>query len=452
MVEVRIRYRKLVHASAMPEVSYSNRPHSNGEPRKLNEATNAAGSHEPSQIGLVFDFEVEDTGPGIPEHLQQEIFKPFVQGDLALSRKHGGTGLGLAICSQLAEMMGGSIVVKSTVDIGSTFTLTIPLRYTKESVPSISGSLARPPSTKAASVASSVQFETFSNRSRLARDVRSTRSGKASVYSQDRDSQLDAPRLVGFSQPYLVDEGLNGEAADTPQELMEKRHYEYKRGGSPLAPIQSVATPLELMDGPDFGVTAAAADSPKETNVARPSPRPLVPPKPHYSSVLVAEDNSVNQQVILRLLELEKVSNVTIAENGEEALDKVRNTLSQTPDDGSDLQPFSLIFMDSESSKESITCINVDKSTVQMPKMDGIESTRKIRELGFKAPIVALTAFDHETNRNACYEAGMNGKWSSPTSWTVVATLRQIPIFADLINFVLTSWQNFYPSLSGERL
>jgi osomolarity two-component system sensor histidine kinase SLN1 len=45
-----------------------------------------------------------------------------------------------------------------------------------------------------------------------------------------------------------------------------------------------------------------------------------------------------------------------------------------------------------------------------MPKMDGIESTRKIRELGFKAPIVALTAFDHETNRNACYEAGMNGK------------------------------------------
>lgn len=48
--------------------------------------------------------------------------------------------------------------------------------------------------------------------------------------------------------------------------------------------------------------------------------------------------------------------------------------------------------------------------TVQMPKMDGIESTRKIRELGFTAPIVALTAFDHETNRNACHEAGMNGE------------------------------------------
>jgi CheY-like chemotaxis protein len=63
-----------------------------------------------------------------------------------------------------------------------------------------------------------------------------------------------------------------------------------------------------------------------------------------------------------------------------------------------------------------------------MPKMDGIEATRKIRELGFKAPIVALTAFDHETNRNACYEAGMNGKCSSPTLWTVVENLRLFPI------------------------
>jgi signal transduction histidine kinase len=55
--------------------------------------------------GLVLEFECEDTGSGIPEHLQQDIFKPFVQGDLALSKKHGGVGLGLAICSQLASMV-----------------------------------------------------------------------------------------------------------------------------------------------------------------------------------------------------------------------------------------------------------------------------------------------------------------------------------------------------------
>lgn len=354
MVEVRIRYRKLIHASALPDVAYSNRPTTNGEPRKADEIANGTGSNDSSQMGFVIDFEVEDTGPGIPEHLQQEIFKPFVQGDLALSRKHGGTGLGLAICSQLAEMMGGSIVVKSTVDIGSTFTLTLPLRYTKEAVPSISGSLAQPPSTKAASIASSIQFDTFSNRSRVPRDVRSTRSGKGSVYSQDRDSQLDAPRLVGYSQPYLVDEGQKAEAADKAPELMDKHQYEYKRGnGAPLATIPSVATPFEKMDGPDFGVTTATTPTatPEETKAARPSPRPHISRKPIYSSVLVAEDNSVNQQVILRLLELEKVTNVTIAENGEEALNKVRDSMLPTSGDGSSgTPPFSLIFMDSKSS------------------------------------------------------------------------------------------------------
>jgi osomolarity two-component system sensor histidine kinase SLN1 len=61
----------------------------------------------PNARSFWFEFEVEDTGPGIPEHMQQKIFEPFVQGDLGLSKKFGGTGLGLSICSQLATIMGG---------------------------------------------------------------------------------------------------------------------------------------------------------------------------------------------------------------------------------------------------------------------------------------------------------------------------------------------------------
>jgi osomolarity two-component system, sensor histidine kinase SLN1 len=79
-----------------------------------------------------FEFEVEDTGPGIAEHMQQKIFEPFVQGDLGLSKKYGGTGLGLSICSQLASIMGGSISLKSTVGVGTVFTMQIPLKYVKE--------------------------------------------------------------------------------------------------------------------------------------------------------------------------------------------------------------------------------------------------------------------------------------------------------------------------------
>jgi len=77
---------------------------------------------------LLFEFEVQDTGPGIPPAQQQKVFEPFVQGDLGLSRKYGGTGLGLSICSQLAGLMGGSVSLKSELGVGSTFTMHIPLK------------------------------------------------------------------------------------------------------------------------------------------------------------------------------------------------------------------------------------------------------------------------------------------------------------------------------------
>ena len=81
---------------------------------------------------FTFEFEVQDSGPGIPENMQQKVFEPFVQGDLGLSKKFGGTGLGLSICHQLAGLMGGSIHLQSTVGVGTTFTMHIPLRYVKE--------------------------------------------------------------------------------------------------------------------------------------------------------------------------------------------------------------------------------------------------------------------------------------------------------------------------------
>lgn len=86
----------------------------------------------PNAKSYLFEFEVEDTGPGIPEHMQQKIFEPFVQGDLGLSKKYGGTGLGLSICSQLATIMGGNISVRSTVGVGTIFVVQIPLKYVKD--------------------------------------------------------------------------------------------------------------------------------------------------------------------------------------------------------------------------------------------------------------------------------------------------------------------------------
>ena len=72
-------------------------------------------------------FEVSDTGPGISQDKQEEIFRPFTQEDSSTTRKHGGTGLGLTICQRLVDLMGGSIRLESEVGQGSTFIFTIPL-------------------------------------------------------------------------------------------------------------------------------------------------------------------------------------------------------------------------------------------------------------------------------------------------------------------------------------
>ena len=100
--------------------------------------------------------------------------------------------------------------------------------------------------------------------------------------------------------------------------------------------------------------------------------------------VLVAEDNKVNQEVVLRMLKLEDIYDVTVAKDGQEAYDMVKESMEQK-------KFFNLIFMD-----------------VQMPNLDGLQSTRLIRSMGFSAPIVALTAFAEESNVQECMESGMD--------------------------------------------
>ena len=101
-----------------------------GEPKYLSHSMRERSASPPpiNARALLFEFEVRDTGHGIPLAQQQKVFEPFVQGDLGLSRKYGGTGLGLSICSQLASLMGGSISLQSEEGVGSVFTMQIPLK------------------------------------------------------------------------------------------------------------------------------------------------------------------------------------------------------------------------------------------------------------------------------------------------------------------------------------
>ncbi|KAK4990582.1 Histidine kinase osmosensor [Elasticomyces elasticus] len=295
---------------------------------------------------LYFEFEVQDTGPGIAEHLQQRIFEPFVQGDLGLSKKYGGTGLGLSICSQLAGLMRGTVSLKSELGHGSTFKMNIPLRHIW---------------TRADSTASSNVDLTLDRRrgSLIIEDTQSLRQsahdetdarlsvrpahssgGQATAIPAPVSFEADAQlRLVGLSQPYF--------ASSAPLESPNSQ---------PAAIEQIVASASML----------------------------------GKVRVLVAEDNKVNQEVVLRMLKLEDIYDVTLAKDGQEAFDLVKESMASP-------HPYDLILMD-----------------VQMPNLDGLQSTRLIREVGYGAPIVALTAFAEDSNVKDCLESGMNFFLSKP--------------------------------------
>jgi osomolarity two-component system sensor histidine kinase SLN1 len=281
-----------------------------------------AASPPPGQW-LSFEFEVEDTGPGIPEHLHAKIFEPFVQGDLGLSKKFGGTGLGLSICSQLAGLMKGTIGLKSEVGQGSVFTMAIPVKHIQSRADSTASSSNIP--LENATPRRSLSID--DTRDALsARSMHSTKSGPNTAAAAgpvpfDADAQ---PRLVGLSQPFFAS-----------------------------------TAPLESPNSQAAAMQRVEAEATKRGNKVK---------------VLVAEDNKTNQEVVLRMLKLEDVYDVTVAKDGQEALDRVKESMESHT-------PYNLIFMD-----------------VQMPNLDGLESTRLIRQSGFSSPIVALTAYAEESN------------------------------------------------------
>ncbi|SMR41854.1 unnamed protein product [Zymoseptoria tritici ST99CH_1E4] len=332
-------------SASTTRLSTANAINAKDKPHAMSHVTERAQSPPPGRY-VYFEFSVADTGPGIPESMQDKIFEPFVQGDLGLSKKYGGTGLGLSICSQLASLMRGTIRVQSTIDVGSTFTMKVPLRLIQSRRESSATSLADgiPGSSRSASfdedrpITHGPVDYSESPTAEIPPAPKVPTTGGVPTGGVSNDSQ---PRLVGLSQPFF--------ASSQPME---------SPGSQP---------------GAIKHVTGQASRSDR-------------------IRVLVAEDNKVNQEVVLRMLKLEDIYDVTVAKDGQEALDLVKESMC-----GDERKAFNLIFMD-----------------VQMPNVDGLQSTRLIREIGYQAPIVALTAFAEESNIQDCLDSGMNYFLSKP--------------------------------------
>ena len=357
-------------------------------------------------------FTVSDTGIGIPEDRKAAIFENFTQVDGATTRKYGGTGLGLAISRQLVELMGGTILVESTLGQGSTFgfRITLPLAQSQETERSLPGS-----HSSLAGKRILIVDDNETNRRILHTLLKawsccpSLACGGKEALDCLRDAQSDGQGfdvvLLDVQMPEM--DGLE----------VERRIREDSRFGLPqIVFLSSLGTRKEL--GMDAESQAAAfLTKPIKQSVLYNTLQELFPEKtvarnatekstdesaPHRNErrrfaarVLLVEDNPVNRRVATAILK-KYGCDVTEAENGRVALDVLET------------KSFDCVFMD-----------------VQMPEMDGFAATGHIRrDTRWRGlPIIAMTAHALKGDRERCLEAGMSDYLSKPVTMEAVRNM-----------------------------
>ena len=310
-------------------------------------------------------FEVRDTGIGIPKGAQSKLFEEFKQLDASIKRKYGGSGLGLAICRRLITAMGGRIGVDSDIGKGSCFWFSLP----------IGAEIAVTP-IELSWPASRLRLATISS---LATELLRREWGESRLKPIQVSSQTAIDSTVEWA---LVDVRHLKSATISGVHPSRMLVFGYEAGK--FHPMGTV------VDGPlTTRRLQQALESPQNK-------RSAVASVPHHDeqnhlrgSVLLVEDNLVNQTVAIKLLRKLGLT-VEVAEDGSQAVGRLLKG------------PVDLVLMD-----------------MQMPVMDGLEATREIRKLRpdlSLIPIVGLTANAFETDRESCLNAGMNDFFSKPVN------------------------------------
>ncbi len=340
---------------------------------------------------------IRDTGIGIPPELRHRLFEMFSQVDVSTTRVYGGTGLGLAISKRLAEAMNGDIQVDSTVGVGSTFTVTLPLEAAPaERLPTRPGALD-PTQLNGRHVLIVAENETTRGVLRQYCDswgmaVVDT-SSPAQALDLIRSGQQFDVALIDYTSSTMDAAQLATEIATLDADhsvkiLMVASHgpaHEAARAAG--SNVKGVLTkPLhqsQVFDALAAVLTGSVDSLEYQLNLQRASHSQLQSPL----RILLAEDNVVNQR--LAQLLLERLSQTAdIVSNGIEAVEAAMRL------------PYDLILMD-----------------VLMPELDGLDATRQIRERLPKdrqPRIVAMTANALTGDRELCLAAGMDDYISKP--------------------------------------
>jgi CheY-like chemotaxis protein len=364
---------------------------------------------------VLLEFAVRDSGIGIAPENQARIFSGFTQAEASTTRRFGGTGLGLAICQRLVAMMGGELLLDSTLGQGSTFHFTVRLALTDLPVADADEPTLVLPPRQLGALRVLIADDNATARDVLATMV-ATLGWRADIAASGAEAVALAQRQSEAGTPYqaiFVDwqmPGLDGwetsrrirqqaaPAASTPLLVMVTAN-----GREALA--QRSSEERALLSG--FLVKPVTSsmlfDAVADAHLALAQPELLRRRAPDRGQrlaglrLLVVEDNANNQQVAQELL-TDEGALVELAANGLIGLEAVA---AADP-------PFDAVLMD-----------------LQMPVMDGFTATSRIRsELGLAAlPIIAMTANAMASDREACLAAGMNDHVGKPFDLTQLVTL-----------------------------
>lgn len=356
---------------------------------KIRLEINERPSEQPHKV--FYQFVISDTGIGMKPDFLNRVFDPFERAEDTRIQSVQGTGLGLSICRSIAELMGGTIEVNSTYEVGSRFTVTVCLQIQEEPLDESTFAglrilIADDDETVCQSTCErlkelGIAAEWVTNGRAAIEKIEQAQANGAEYFTAILDYKM--PGMDGIETARRIREKAGAEfpiIIISAYDLSEQMDVARLAGANgfitkPLFGSRLVFKLKQLMDGKSKML----------------EPLPLLAGSYEDKRILLVEDNELNREIAVELLSSTGAA-VDTAQNGKEAVAMVENALPGT---------YHLVFMD-----------------MQMPVMDGCTAAKEIRKLSREdvksLPIIAMTANAFADDRKRTREAGMNGHLAKP--------------------------------------